>query len=152
MGKKLARPTYTTLNFIENEQEVVFVTKSTNFAKELTGEGTDTAFTLHRLDQDRSRLVANCCFECCHIVVRNLIKTSSLWAKPFQILCLPTGSDGCQRAPVESTFKCDDMEFLRMALGILIAARSLDCTFQGLGTRIREEYLVCECCLGQSAA
>src|SRR5690606_6132156 len=112
--------------------------------------GADAAFALDRLDQDGGGFRADGVFKRCDVAERHLVEAVDLGAEAVDIFLLPASGDGRKRAAMKRAFEGDGAEALRIALGIVVAARSLDRAFQRLGARISEEHAVGEAVLDET--
>ena len=132
-------PADTGLDFIENKQQAVPVTKRAQAAQESRRNGADAALSHDWFDQDRAgfrpdRLLDG--FEICHW---NLVEPLDLRAKAFKIFGLTAGCDCRQGAAVECALEGDETIAFGMAGNRLVFARHFDRGFVRLGARIRKE-------------
>ena len=144
MGKKLARAPNAALHLIKNQQQAMLVAQLTQAPEALGWQHPHTSFALHGLHQNGRRFGRNRCLKRLVVAKGNLIKARRYRAKALQIFLLAAGSNRRQRAPMESAFKGDNAETLRLAVGIVIFPGRFYGAFKGLGTGVREKGHVCE--------
>ncbi len=142
MREQLARAAGAGLDLVENEQQAVLVTQRTQAAQKLGRRLAHAAFALDGLDHDGSRLGADGVSYGLEVAEGKVVEAVDLRAEAFEILLIAGGGERRQRAAVEGALECNDAPALRRARHIVIAARSLDGAFAGLGARIAEEHAV----------
>ena len=141
MGEQLAGTADTGLDLVEDQQKAVVVAELAHCTQELGRDFADTALTLDRLDADRCGLRPDGRLQGVQVIGRHLVETGRLRTETLQVLRLAAGRDGRDGTAVEGPFESDDVEAIRLAIVVMVAARALDRRFHGFRAGIHEQDL-----------
>src|SRR5690625_689440 len=127
-GKKVAGPPDSALNFVEKQQEVVFIAKFADALHEFGGCRMNSAFALNRFKNNRGRLFVNQCFKAGQIVEVGVNESWKKWSEaavdPFLIGC----GHSAERAAMKRFSGRDDFKALPLFSGFLQAVTA--CEFE----------------------
>ena len=138
------------LHLVEEQQQPVFVADRAQPAQVLDVRGAHAALALHRLDQDRRRLVGDGIAQHVEIAERHVVEARHGRVETLQVLLVAGGGQRGQRAAVESLGAADDAEAMRIAGHVMVLAYQLDAAFHGFRTGIAEKHGIGEGILDKS--
>jgi hypothetical protein len=101
MREEFARAADARLHLVEHEQHAALVAELPQRPEPLGRDGTDPALPLHRLDEDRARLRRERGLERLVVAERDLVEALDLRAEALEVLLLPAGRDGRERAAMK---------------------------------------------------
>ena len=149
IGKEAPGAAITALHLVEDEDHVMPVAEFAQAAQELDGHGGDATLALHRFDQDAASLRPDQRLDGGQIAGSEVPEAGQRRAEAFKIARIATGRDGAHGAAMEGAGEGDDLEAIRLALGVEVMAGRLDGTLNRLGARIGEKDAVGESRLDQ---
>ena len=134
----VAGASQTTLNFIEQKEQIVFVADAAQAGKELSAGNMNSAFSLHGLHQDRSGLRANGRANGVQISKGKMNKTIQERREALLDLLLGRSGNSCHGSPMEGILKRKNFVASGRAAKL---AREFDEPFVRFGPAIAEEHL-----------
>ena len=149
MGEQATRAAHARLDLVEDEQNAFVVAQLAQRPEEGMRRRADAALTLQRLDQDAGGGRTDGFFHGFDVAERDLIEAVERRAEAFEIFRSTRRGQCRQRATMKRALKSDDAEFLRMALGRMVATRDLDRTLHRFSAGIAEEHRVRKAVLAQ---
>ena len=136
----LAGTSATRLDFVENENEPMFVAQRAQTLKEFDRRDIDAPFALNRFEHDTGSFIVNRRFHSSKIAVIAIDETGNEGFKPFVIFRLRRGGYGAHRTAVERVVERND---LVLSFG-RVQTRELNSRFVRFGAGITEERLSSE--------
>ncbi len=137
VGVPRTRAPHARLDFIEDQQQLVFVSELTQALEEPWSREIDAPLSLHRLNQNATRLVIDQIPNRLQIVMRRILETGNHRPKPGMILRLRGGRDGRKRPAMEAVLEGDHL----VARWRSMQPRQFECPFDRFGTAVAKEGL-----------
>src|ERR1700693_5931787 len=107
VGKDVASTTDAGLHFVEQQQNPVEITETTECMKIAGRQWADTALSLDRLNENAGGFLGDSFFDRKQIAEAHLVKPIGTWFEALQILLLTSGRQRTQCPAVESAFERD---------------------------------------------
>ena len=131
-------PSHSALDFIQDQQNIIFITDFTNPVQEFRCGRIDTALSLDRLHDDRTCLFTYQCFHTVQIIEcrkRNARQHRFKW---FPVFFVSGYGNRPDTSSVECIFHCD--KFITSAFFLIsIFPRRFQCSFHSLCSAVGEE-------------
>ena len=136
-GKHFSCSANTTLNFIENQHNILFITKGSQRFKENFIHNINAAFPLNRFYNDCCGIVVGSFFYSFYVVKSHLKKSLRNWLKSF-LICFFTRGNRCQCTSVKGVFKRNDIPSPSNTMGIFTC--NFNSTLYRFRSAIREKH------------
>ena len=149
MREEFAGTSQAALDFVEDEQDAVFVAAGTEVFEKARGRRGHAAFALNGFNQHRAGLRADHFRGRVEVVERAVAETSRKWLVALLVFRFGGGSDGRQCASVEGAGEAENFALLRGVVFGGILAGELDGGFVGFCPGVAEEHAVCKAVGGQ---
>src|SRR6476646_6445404 len=114
------------LNLVEHQHQIVLVARGAEAGEELVRPRADSALALDRLDQEASRILVDRSKRRIEVVELYHLEAGEQRREAVDHLGLIGRADRSHAAAVKGVRKADQVMLVRVALGVMIAAGSLD--------------------------